>query len=50
MALIFRDTELLELMQDFHILTGMRLVLFDENCHELVAYPEGWDMFCACLR
>ena len=50
MALLFHDTELLELMQDFHILTGMRLVLFDENCHELVAYPEGWDMFCACLR
>ena len=50
MALLFQDTELIELMQDFNILTGMRLVLFDENYEELLSYPESWEMVCSCLR
>ncbi|MBQ2708644.1 MAG: PocR ligand-binding domain-containing protein, partial [Clostridia bacterium] len=50
MALLFHDAALVELMQDFHILTGMRLVLFDENCTELISYPASTEMFCARLR
>ena len=31
MTLLFQDKELMELMQDFYILTGIKIVLFDEN-------------------
>ena len=39
MTLLFQDKELLELMEDCHLLTGMKIVLFDENYTELAAYP-----------
>lgn len=50
MALLFHDKELLELMENFHVLTGMRIVLFDENHIELISYPESAETFCACMR
>ncbi|MBE6611377.1 MAG: helix-turn-helix domain-containing protein [Ruminococcaceae bacterium] len=50
MALSFQNAELMELMRDFNILTGMRLVLFDENYNELLSYPDADAMFCSCMR
>ena len=50
MSLLFHDKELIELMENFHVLTGMRIVLFDENRAELISYPLGNDTFCACMR
>ncbi len=50
MTLLFQDKELLELMEDCHLLTGMKIVLFDENYTELAAYPASETSFCACMR
>lgn len=50
MALMYRDIELLELMQDFYVLTGIRIALFDANCAELASYPKGEATFCHCMR
>ena len=50
MSLLFHDAELMELMQAFHRLSGIRIILFDENCVELLSYPEGKASFCECMR
>lgn len=50
MALWFHETELLELMQDFYTLTGIRIILFDEHYEELFSYPQKEKTFCFCLR
>ena len=50
MPLILQDTELNELMQDFYILTGIRIILFDENKTEIACYPPFAETFCADLR
>jgi len=50
MALLLQDTELNELMQDFYILTGIRIILFDENKVEIACYPPFAETFCADLR
>ncbi len=50
MPLLFRDAELMELMQDFYVLTGIRTVLFDSDFIELAAYPKGEHSFCHCMR
>jgi AraC-like DNA-binding protein len=50
MALWFHETELLELMQDFYTLTGIRIILFDEHYEELFSYPQKEKTLCFCLR
>ncbi len=50
MPLLYRDAELIELMQDFYSISGIRIVLFDANGEELVAYPKGEQSFCHCMR
>ena len=50
MAMILYNRELLELLKNFYILTGIRIVLFDEDYNELLSYPEGNTGFCALLR
>lgn len=50
MSLLFHDSELTELMKDFYVLTGIRIILFDENCNELASYPPFEETFCAGLR
>lgn len=50
MSLLFKDKELLELMQDFYILTGIRIVLFDENFVEVISYPTNEETFCGLMR
>lgn len=50
MSLLIHETELLELMQDFYTLTGIRIILFDEHYKELLSYPPKEKTFCFCLR
>ena len=50
MALSYHETELRELLQDFHTLTGIRIILFDENYNEILEYPPKEKTFCFCLR
>ncbi|MBQ9086078.1 MAG: PocR ligand-binding domain-containing protein [Clostridia bacterium] len=50
MSLKWQNTELMELMQDFYTLTGIRLVLFDADHRELASYPSAGETFCACMR
>ncbi len=50
LPLLFHDTELMELMQDFYSISGIRIVLFDANFEELLAYPKGEHSFCHCMR
>ena len=37
-------------MEDFYILTGMRLALFDENFNQLIKYRSEVENFCDCMR
>lgn len=39
-----------ELLCDFHILTGIRIVIFDDTCRELLAYPEQHSAFCTLMK
>ena len=50
MAILFYDKELNDLMENFYILTGMKIVLFDENYQEITAYPADSETFCDCMR
>ena len=45
------DTEnLRSLMEDFYVLTGLRIVLFDETEREILSYPELGLPFCREMR
>lgn len=37
-------------MRDFHTLTKIRIVIFDADFHELLAYPADREAFCTMLR
>lgn len=50
MTLLFHDKELMELMQDFYVLTGIKIVMFDENYTELISYPLDKKTFCMHMR
>ena len=50
MKLEFERERLLELMKDFHILSGIRIVLFDDEYRELLSYPASHCAFCARIR
>lgn len=50
MSLTFSKDELYNLMYNFHTLTGIRIVLFDDNFKEIFAYPEDCVPFCARMR
>ena len=50
MALLFHDKELKELMEDFYVLTKIRIALYDEDCNLLISYPVINDTFCAHMR
>ena len=39
-----------KVMQDFHTLTKIRIVIFDAAFHELLAYPQDREDFCTLLR
>ena len=50
MAIILYNQELLELMKQFYVLTGIRPVLFDDNYNEIISYPMGSTSFCSYMR
>lgn len=39
-----------EVMEDFYILTEIKIVIFDNNYHEILAYPEAHCNFCALMH
>ena len=41
---------LYQVMRDFHILTKIRIVIFDAEFRELLAYPKERERFCELLR
>lgn len=43
-------SSLYPVLRDFHTLTKIRIVIFDAQFHELMAYPEEKVGFCALLR
>ena len=50
MTLFYLDEELLALMEDFYTLTGIKIVLFDTDYNELIAYPKDTRTFCTLMR
>ena len=50
MPLKLNNSKLFELMENFYILTGMRIVIFDEKYKEVLAYPENPSPFCCAMR
>ncbi len=50
MPLKLNNSELYELMENFYVLTGMRIVIFDEKYIEVLAYPENPSPFCHAMR
>lgn len=50
MPLWYQKSELLELMRDFYTLTGIRIILFDADHNEQLAYPPKESTLCFCLR
>jgi len=50
MRLEFDSNQLLQLMKDFHILTGIRIVLFDDEYQELLSYPGSDCAFCHRMK
>lgn len=47
---MFQNKELLDLMKNFYVLTGIRIVLFDEKYNEITSYPLEGTPFCSCMR
>jgi len=50
MNLEFNRSALLKLMKDFYLLTRIRIVLFDTEYQELLAYPEVSAFFCRSMK
>ena len=50
MEILFNDLELIELMKDFYVLTGIKIAFFDASQNEILAYPKGENTFCHCMR
>jgi AraC-like DNA-binding protein len=50
MALTVNLPKLRELMQGFHTLTGLKIVLFDAEYRQALAHPETEGPFCTLLR
>lgn len=49
-TLTLNKASLLELMQDFYILTGIRIVIFDSSYQEILAWPESRCDFCRLMH
>lgn len=50
MKLDYDRDQLIDLMRDFFISTGMRIVLFDDEYRILLAYPENDCSFCRAMK
>ncbi|MDR3552582.1 MAG: PocR ligand-binding domain-containing protein [Clostridia bacterium] len=49
MALKINSTRLMELLKDFYLLSGVRIVIFDDECREILSYPQQPMEYCALL-
>jgi len=50
MSLKFKNTELHDLLKNFYILTGIRIILFDVNYNQILSYPGEEIPFCTYMR
>ncbi len=50
MALQFNSSQLEILMKSFHMLSGIRFVLFDTDFHEIMSYPKEHCNFCEIMK
>lgn len=50
MALKINSSRLLKLLEDFYVLSGVRIVIFDDSFRELLSYPTQPVEFCALLK
>lgn len=50
MKLELNEKQLKELMRDFYTLSGIRIVLFDDEYNEIMSYPEKICKFCSMLK
>lgn len=50
MSSFFYDKELSVLMENFYTLTGIRIVLFDNELNEILSYPANGNSFCSIMR
>ena len=46
----FDFVKLNALLKDFHSLTRMRIIVYDENCREIAAWPKDIAPVCRCIR
>ena len=49
-TLSLNTAALQSLMRDFYLLTGIKIVVFDREYNEVLAYPEGHSAFCARMH
>ncbi|MBQ0028638.1 MAG: PocR ligand-binding domain-containing protein [Lachnospiraceae bacterium] len=49
-TLNLNKNSLLELMKDFHLLTGIKIALFDIEGNEILSYPENHCEFCTLMH
>ncbi len=45
-----KESELKKVLQDFHTLTRIRIVVFDTQMREVLSYPQDQGSFCSILR
>ncbi len=50
MAIKYNLKDLQEIMRSFYELTGIRFVLFDDECSKIISYPENECAFCEAMR
>ena len=50
MPLQLKNSELIELLEDFYILTGIRTVIFDEYYNKTLSYLTGANTICSEMR
>lgn len=50
MKLEFDKNQLLKLMKDFYVLTGIRVVLYDDEYRQLLSFPETDCAFCSKIK
>ena len=50
MSMDFDLKRLENLIENFYVLTGMRIVVFDQNQIEITSYPKSNFLFCTHMR
>ena len=50
MIIEYRQDNLIKLLRDFYVLTGMRVTVFDAVFNEIARYPENSCEFCTLMK